>query len=95
MRVGAANLSVPYGTTVTAEGKRLELMPPAPAAADREALETALRAWRAETAKRAGVSAFVVLHDKHLQSIVERNPRTLAELAAVPGHGADEARALG
>jgi len=87
LRVGSANLGVPYGTTVTVEGKRLELIPPTPATADREALEAALRAWRSEAAKRVGVSAFIVLHDKHLLSIVESNPRTLAELARCQGMG--------
>ena len=56
-------------------------------AADRDALAGALRTWRAQAAKKAGVPAFVVLHDKHLLSIVERGPRTLAELAQCKGMG--------
>ncbi len=87
MRVGSANLGVPYGASVTVEGKRLELTPPASAATDRDALEVALRAWRASAARKAGVSAFVVLHDKHLLSIAERDPRTFAELAQCKGIG--------
>jgi DNA helicase-2/ATP-dependent DNA helicase PcrA len=87
MRVGSANLGVSYGTSVTVEGRRLELAPPAPPAGDRQLLEAALRSWRSKAAKDAGVSAFVVLHDAHLLSIVEGNPRTLAELSRCKGMG--------
>ena len=55
--------------------------------ADLDALVGVLRTWRAQAAKKAGVPAFVVLHDKHLLSIVERGPRTLAELAQCKGMG--------
>ncbi|MHB1582952.1 MAG: ATP-dependent DNA helicase UvrD2 [Acidimicrobiales bacterium] len=87
MRVGSANLGVPYGTSVTIAGKRLELAPPGRNVTDPDALEGALRTWRSEAARRAGVSAFVVLHDAHLRSIVEHHPRSLAELARCKGMG--------
>ena len=87
LRVGSADLAVPYGATVTVEGTGLELTPPPSVAADVESLEAALRAWRSEAAKKAGVSAYLVLHDKHLLSIAERDPRTFAELAQCKGIG--------
>lgn len=46
-----------------------------------------LRTWRARTAATAGVPAFLVFHDSHLQTIAERKPRTLRQLAACPGVG--------
>ena len=87
MRVGSAQLGVPYGSAVTVEGRRLELSPPRVASPERDALEAAMRAWRTEAARKGGVSPFVVLHDKHLMSIVDRNPGTFPELAACQGMG--------
>ena len=46
-----------------------------------------LRAWRLERAKADEVPAYVVFHNATLAEIAERKPRTLAELAAVPGVG--------
>ncbi len=51
------------------------------------AREAALRSWRADAARRASTQAFLVLHDAHLRSIAERDPSTLAELAACAGIG--------
>ncbi len=47
----------------------------------------ALRQWRLERAKADEVPAYVVFHNSTLVEIAERNPRTLRELAAVPGVG--------
>lgn len=47
----------------------------------------ALRAWRLERARAEEVPAFVVFNDRTLAELVARSPRTLAELAAVPGIG--------
>jgi len=47
----------------------------------------ALRAWRAERAKADAVPAYVVFHNATLAEIADRRPRTLAELAHVPGVG--------
>ena len=47
----------------------------------------ALRAWRLERAKADEVPAYVVFHNATLAEIAERKPRTLAELASVPGVG--------
>ena len=46
-----------------------------------------LREWRLERAKADEVPAYVVFHNATLVEIAERKPRTLAELASVPGVG--------
>jgi len=48
---------------------------------------SALREWRLERAKADEVPAYVVFHNSTLAAIAERRPRTLAELALVPGVG--------
>lgn len=47
-----------------------------------------IRAWRSRTARAAGVPAYVVFPDRTLDTLVERRPTTLAQLADVPGLGA-------
>jgi DNA helicase-2/ATP-dependent DNA helicase PcrA len=47
----------------------------------------ALRQWRLDRAKADEVPAYLVFHNSTLEEIAERGPRTLAELAAVPGVG--------
>ncbi len=47
----------------------------------------ALREWRLARAKADEVPAYVVFHNATLAEIAERRPRTLAELALVPGVG--------
>ncbi len=47
----------------------------------------ALRAWRLERARADAVPPYVIAHDTTLAAIVERNPRSLSELARVPGIG--------
>ncbi len=47
----------------------------------------ALRAWRLERARADAVPPYVIAHDTTLAAIVERSPRSLAELARVPGIG--------
>jgi DNA helicase II / ATP-dependent DNA helicase PcrA len=46
-----------------------------------------LREWRSERAKADEVPPYVVFHNTTLAEIAARRPRTLAELAAVPGVG--------
>ncbi|MCO5174983.1 MAG: DNA helicase RecQ [Trueperaceae bacterium] len=53
-----------------------------------EALFQALRALRLEIAKEQGVPPYVVFHDKTLREMVATAPRSLSELATVPGIGA-------
>jgi DNA helicase-2/ATP-dependent DNA helicase PcrA len=49
--------------------------------------EVALRAWRSSTARSEGVPAYVVLNDKELVGIAERNPSTLQALGECRGMG--------
>jgi DNA helicase-2/ATP-dependent DNA helicase PcrA len=65
--------------------------PPVPKR-ERQALEQipavqALREWRLARARADEVPAYVVFNDRTLAELVSRTPRTLAELAAVPGIG--------
>jgi superfamily II DNA helicase RecQ len=46
-----------------------------------------LKQWRLDRAKADEVPAYVVFHNSTLEQIAERGPRTLSELAAVPGVG--------
>jgi ATP-dependent DNA helicase UvrD/PcrA len=63
-----------------------ELTPEA-AVAEPPAGFEALKAWRLERARRDEVPAYVVFHNSTLEEIAGRRPRSLAELAAVPGVG--------
>jgi ATP-dependent DNA helicase RecQ len=54
-----------------------------------------LRAWRRATAEARGLPAYVVFHDATLRAIADRAPRTLAELAEVPGIGARKLETYG
>jgi ATP-dependent DNA helicase RecQ len=47
----------------------------------------ALREWRLTRARTDEVPAYVVFNDRTLAELAAREPRTLAELAAVPGIG--------
>jgi DNA topoisomerase-3 len=58
----------------------------APAAADPE-LVTALKRWRLDEARKEGVPAFRVLHDRTLLAIAAARPRDAAGLLGVPGMG--------
>lgn len=47
-----------------------------------------LRQWRAQLAREQGVPAYVILHDKTLHELAERQPSTLTELSGISGLGA-------
>ena len=66
------------GQAVKRPAQNLDELPPA---------FGALREWRLERAKADEVPAYVVFHNATLVEIAERQPRTLAELAGVPGVG--------
>ncbi len=71
----------PTRAPVTAGGAR-------PVAADvDEELLARLRSWRSDRARRDGVPAYVVLHDKHLQAIAAVRPTTAVALSRVEGMG--------
>jgi ATP-dependent DNA helicase RecQ len=57
-----------------------------PAAADPDLFER-LRRWRAEIARRDGVPAYVVFHDRALAELAARRPADLDQLGMVPGVG--------
>jgi len=65
-----------------ARGQAREAVP----LADRALFET-LRAKRLELAKAANVPPYVIFHDKTLAEMAARYPRSVAELAAIPGVG--------
>jgi superfamily II DNA helicase RecQ len=46
-----------------------------------------LRTWRAETARAAGIPAYVVFHDVTLTALASLRPRTTQQLLEVPGLG--------
>ena len=54
-----------------------------------------LRAWRAATAKEAGVPAYVVFHDATLRDIAVLRPTTTDELGTVSGVGAAKLEKFG
>jgi ATP-dependent DNA helicase RecQ len=54
-----------------------------------------LRRWRLETARAAGVPAYVVFHDSTLNAIAVAQPASLAELLHVPGIGDSKLRKYG
>jgi len=54
-----------------------------------------LRRWRLETARAAGLPAYVVFHDSTLNAIAVAQPATLAELLRVPGVGDAKLRKYG
>ncbi|MCW2844189.1 MAG: ATP-dependent helicase RecQ [Nocardioides sp.] len=53
-----------------------------------EALFEQLRAWRGETAKAAGLPAYVIFHDATLRQIASVRPTTSDELSGISGLGA-------
>ncbi|QDX80679.1 DNA helicase RecQ [Denitratisoma sp. DHT3] len=59
------------------------------------ALFETLRTWRAEEAKRQGVPAYVILHDRSLRELAQQRPATLADLHEVPGIGEAKAARYG
>jgi superfamily II DNA helicase RecQ len=52
-----------------------------------EGLLSRLREWRQQTAREAGLPAFVVFTDDTLRRIAARRPATAAGLAGIPGVG--------
>jgi superfamily II DNA helicase RecQ len=52
-----------------------------------EALEARLKEWRAAEAKRLGVPAFVVLHDRTLAALAQARPANPRQLLEVSGLG--------
>jgi ATP-dependent DNA helicase RecQ len=59
------------------------------------ALFERLRRWRYHKAQTLGVPAFWVLHNRVLEAIARRYPRTLGELEGVRGIGASKVEQFG
>ena len=87
IRVGSAQLKVPFGSDVRVEGLTVVLGAPSGSPEPTRPYESALREWRSEASKRATVPAYVVLNDNELVGIAASRPRTLAELARCKGMG--------
>jgi superfamily II DNA helicase RecQ len=68
---------------------------PEPAGPASEALVAMLREWRTAEAKRLGVPAFVVLHDRTLQAVALARPANVAQLLAIDGIGPAKAERFG
>jgi DNA helicase-2/ATP-dependent DNA helicase PcrA len=66
----------------------IETRPPRPRAVEPDdPTYAALKEWRLKRSKRDEVPAYVVFHNSTLAEIAARRPRTIGELAAVPGVG--------
>ncbi|MFZ1410415.1 MAG: DNA helicase RecQ [Micropruina sp.] len=63
--------------------------------ANEKDLFESLRSWRGETARAAGVPAYVVFSDATLVGISRARPATLGELSAVSGVGAKKLESYG
>jgi ATP-dependent DNA helicase RecQ len=72
------------------QGRRPETLAGAPV----ETLDR-LKRWRLETARAAGVPAYVVFHDSTLTAIAAARPANFAELLRVPGVGDSKLRKYG
>jgi len=70
-----------------ARRKRGQSKPQSVPAAPDEKLETTLRNWRFEEAKRRKVPAFCIFNDQTLRALAAKRPETAAELLAIPGIG--------
>lgn len=66
-----------------------------PLAASDAPLFEALRLWRAALARKNGVPAYVILHDRVLQELATRRPATPDELLDIPGIGQAKAERYG
>jgi DNA helicase II / ATP-dependent DNA helicase PcrA len=90
VRVGSAQLKVPFGSEVRIGGTSVRLSAPREGSDDTnqaERREAAIRRWRTDAAKEAAVPAYVILNDSELVGIAARAPSTLNELAACKGMG--------
>jgi superfamily II DNA helicase RecQ len=69
--------------------------PPPAATPETERLATSLREWRVGEARRLGVPAYVVLHDRTLNAIALARPANPAQLLAIDGMGAAKVEKFG
>src|SRR5262249_18730176 len=73
---------------IRSQSRRGQLAPSANGGANSDpALHAALKAWRAEIARKRGVPAYVVLHDSTIDGIAQVKPATLIALRGIAGIG--------
>jgi ATP-dependent DNA helicase RecQ len=60
-----------------------------------EGLLAALREWRRDEARAKAIPAYVILHDKTLDAIAIRRPKSESDLAGIPGIGPSKLAAYG
>jgi ATP-dependent DNA helicase RecQ len=68
---------------------------PQPPTAESEALAARLKQWRAAEAKRLGVPAYVVLHDRALNAVALARPANPNQLLAIDGIGSARVEKFG
>jgi superfamily II DNA helicase RecQ len=83
------------GTMAAAEPVRLSAAEPVRLSADGEALAARLKEWRAVEAKRLGVPAYVVLHDRTLTALAQSRPTNPKQLLEISGMGPAKAERFG
>jgi RecQ family ATP-dependent DNA helicase len=62
-------------------------VPAPPHSPEVQALAARIRMWRTEEAKRLGVPAYVVLHDRTLAAVAQARPRNPSQLMEIDGMG--------
>ena len=90
----AVTSGTPPRLTLPAEGASLSTQAGTRTDVPVETLDR-LRRWRLETARTAGVPAYVVFHDSTLAAIAVARPASLAALLRVPGVGDSKLRKYG
>lgn len=80
--------------TAEAQGEHERQMNEAPPSADPELFE-ALKTWRARQAVQDHVPAYIIAHNKTLENVAARKPKTKEELLGIPGFGAKRAEKYG
>jgi superfamily II DNA helicase RecQ len=68
-------------------GARILDIAPVELTSEDEALVLRLKEWRSQEAKRLGMPAYVILHDKTLRAVAQARPGTPNQLLAVNGCG--------
>ncbi len=94
--------SIPPGQSRTGRRPAESLSPPSSStpgsAVDHHVgskVEEALRVWRLAEARRRGIAAFIILHDRTVAAIAAELPNSVGTLAEVPGIGPAKLEAYG
>ncbi|MBK6726547.1 MAG: DNA helicase RecQ [Xanthomonadales bacterium] len=87
-RVLRGELPVALRTPQAQRRERRRRDVPAATSQHGDAIFERLRAWRAQTARAAGLPPYVVFHDATLAAIAAAHPESHADLAAISGIGA-------